>query len=122
MTHEHWMLQALDLARLGVGRTNPNPLVGAVIVKDGRVVGQGYHAVYGGPHAEREALATCSEDPRGATMYVTLEPCCHHGRTPPCTDAILESGVSTVVIGSADPNPKVSGGGVAALRAGEPAV
>ena len=118
MTHEHWMQIALDLARLGVGRVNPNPLVGAVIVKDGRVIGQGYHAIYGGPHAEREALTVCTEDPRGATMYVTLEPCCHHGKQPPCTDAILESGISTVVIGSADPNPKVAGGGVAALRAG----
>jgi len=111
------MQQALALARLGVGGVNPNPLVGAVIVKDGQVIGQGYHARYGGPHAEREALAACTEDPRGATIYVTLEPCCHHGKTPPCTDAILESGISTVVIGSPDPNPKVDSGGVAALRA-----
>jgi len=118
MTHEHWMQMALDLARLGIGRVNPNPLVGAVIVKDGRVIGQGYHSVYGGLHAEREALAVCTENPHGATMYVTLEPCCHHGKQPPCTDAILANGISTVVIGSADPNPKVAGGGVAALRAG----
>jgi len=112
------MQMALDLARLGVGRVNPNPLVGAVIVRDGRVIGQGYHGYYGGPHAEREALAACSEDPRGATMYVTLEPCCHYGKTPPCTEVVLASGISTVVIGSADPNPKVAGGGVSALREG----
>ena len=118
MTHEHWMQQALDLAKLGVGQVNPNPMVGAVIIKDDRLIGQGYHQVHGGPHAEREALAVCTEAPRGATMYVTLEPCCHHGKTPPCTDAVLASGISTVVIGSADPNPKVAGGGVAQLRAG----
>jgi len=110
------MREALHLAVLGRGRVNPNPLVGAVIVKDGRKIAQGYHAVYGGPHAERCALDNCSEDPRGATMYVTLEPCCHHGKTPPCTEAILASGIARVVIGSTDPNPKVAGGGVAALE------
>ncbi|MCL2368006.1 MAG: bifunctional diaminohydroxyphosphoribosylaminopyrimidine deaminase/5-amino-6-(5-phosphoribosylamino)uracil reductase RibD [Oscillospiraceae bacterium] len=116
MTHEHWMKQALDLACLGMGRVNPNPMVGSVIVKDGRLIGQGYHGVYGGPHAEREALAVCTEDPQGATLYATLEPCCHHGKTPPCTEAIIAAGISTVVMGSRDPNPKVDGGGVSILR------
>ena len=118
MTHEHWMDRALNLARLGVGRVNPNPVVGAVIVKGGRLIGQGYHQAYGHAHAEPNALASCTEDPRDATMYVTLEPCCHYGKNPPCTEAILASGITTVVVGSADPNPKVSGGGVTALRAG----
>jgi len=118
MTHEHYMQQALDLSLRGRGHVNPNPMVGAVIVRDGRVIGQGYHTAYGKLHAEREALAACTEDPRGATMFVTLEPCCHHGKNPPCTEAILEAGIATVVIGSHDPNPKVAGGGVKALRDG----
>lgn len=117
MTHEHWMRRALSLAILGRGRTSPNPLVGAVIVQDGHVIGEGYHQAYGGPHAEQEALATCTEHPQGATMYVTLEPCCHHGKTPPCTEAILAAGITQVIIGSSDPNPRVAGGGVAALQA-----
>ena len=116
MNHESWMQQAIDLARAGLGGVNPNPLVGAVIVKDGQVIGRGFHRKYGGPHAEVEAIASCTESPRGATLYVTLEPCCHHGKTPPCTQAVLESGISTVVLGSLDPNPKVKGGGVTFLR------
>jgi len=112
------MQQALDLAVHGVGRVNPNPLVGAVIVKDGRLIGQGYHEAYGSPHAERNALASCTEDPHGATMFVTLEPCAHHGKTPPCTEAILDSGISTVVIGASDPNPKAAGGAEILRRAG----
>jgi len=116
MTHEYWMEHALDLAVRGRGWVNPNPMVGAVIVKGGRIIGQGYHRQYGGPHAERDALENCTEDPRDATMYVTLEPCCHHGKTPPCTDAIIKSGIGSVVIGSSDPNPNVSGGGVKRLR------
>jgi len=116
MTQEHWMEKALALAVKGRGWVNPNPMVGAVIVKDGRLIGEGFHRQYGGPHAERIALAKCTEDPRGATLYVTLEPCCHHGKTPPCTHGILEHGIAVVVIGSADPNPKVSGGGVKILR------
>src|SRR3712207_748845 len=96
------MARAIELAEGGRGRTTPNPLVGAVIVRDGEVLGEGFHSEYGGPHAEREALASC-EDARGATMYVSLEPCCHHGRTPPCTDAILEAGIARVVIASDDP-------------------
>jgi len=110
------MEHALGLAAQGLGWVNPNPLVGAAVIKDSRIIGEGYHRKYGAPHAERDALACCTEDPRGATMYVTLEPCCHHGKTPPCTDAIIESGIATVVVGSRDPNPKVSGGGVQILR------
>jgi diaminohydroxyphosphoribosylaminopyrimidine deaminase/5-amino-6-(5-phosphoribosylamino)uracil reductase len=79
------LMRALELASAARGQTSPNPLVGAVVVKDGRTIGEGYHHAAGTPHAEREALAACTEDPSGGTMYVTLEPCCHHGRTPPCT-------------------------------------
>ena len=110
MLEEQYMRRAIRLAGLGLGQTNPNPMVGAVIVKNGRVIGEGYHRRRGGPHAERNALASCTEDPAGAVMYVTLEPCCHQGRTPPCTDAILENGIAHVVIGSRDPNPKAAGG------------
>ena len=113
---EQFMRRAIELAKQGLGWTSPNPMVGAVIVKDGRVIGEGYHHRCGELHAERNALAACSEDPAGATMYVTLEPCCHTGRTPPCTEAILERGIARVVVGSRDPNPKVAGGGVAVLR------
>lgn len=107
---------ALELAKKGCGRVSPNPMVGAVIVKDGRIIGKGYHERYGDLHAERNALASCREKPEGATMYVTLEPCCHHGKQPPCTEAILEAGISRVVVGSADPNPLVSGKGIDMLR------
>ena len=107
---------AVKLAERGRGRTNPNPVVGAVIVRDDRILSVGYHARYGEEHAERNALQSCAESPKGATMYVTLEPCCHHGRQPPCTDAILEAGISRVVIGSDDPNPLVGGQGVRILR------
>lgn len=88
------MRLALQLAQKGAGRVNPNPMVGAVIVKDGVVIGQGYHQQYGGLHAERNALAACTTSPQGATLYVTLEPCCHYGKTPPCTEAILENGIA----------------------------
>ena len=84
---------ALSLAAKGEGRVNPNPLVGAVIVRDGAVIGQGYHAFFGGPHAERAALDSLTAPANGAVLYVTLEPCCHHGKTPPCTDAIIKSGI-----------------------------
>ena len=113
---EQYMRRAIDLAKQGLGWTSPNPMVGAVIVKDGRVIGEGYHHRCGQAHAERNALANCEEDPAGAAIYVTLEPCCHTGRQPPCTQAILEAGISRVVIGSRDPNPKVAGGGVKLLR------
>ena len=87
--------RAIELAEHGRGHTSPNPLVGAVIVRDGEVLGEGYHAAYGAPHAEVSALAACEQDPIGATMYVTLEPCCHQGQTPPCTDAIVKAGIKT---------------------------
>ena len=116
MTDEKYMELALRLAKKGRGFANPNPMVGAVVVKKGRIIGRGYHHSYGEAHAERDALRRCTESPEGATLYVTLEPCCHYGKTPPCTEAIIESGISRVVIGTGDPNPKVSGGGVRALR------
>ena len=109
-------MRALQLAAEARGRTSPNPLVGAVVVKDGRTIGEGYHQRAGAPHAEREALAACSEDPAGATMYVTLEPCCHHGRTPPCTEAIVQAGIKRVVIASDDPTAKAAGRGLGILR------
>lgn len=111
-----YMKYALSLARKGAGRVSPNPMVGAVLVRDGKIIAEGYHKRCGGLHAEREAFAACSESPAGATLYVTLEPCCHHGRQPPCTDAILENGICRVVIGSRDPNPLVSGRGTQLLR------
>lgn len=117
MTEEEYMRRAIELARKGEGHVSPNPLVGAVIVKEGRIIGEGYHAAYGELHAERNALKNCKESPEFATIYVTLEPCCHQGKQPPCTDALIESGISQVVIGSADPNPKVSGKGIEILRA-----
>lgn len=113
---QEMMQRAIALAKQGVGAVDPNPLVGAVIVKDGRIIGEGYHMRFGGLHAERNALANCTEDPEGATLYVTLEPCCHYGKTPPCTEAILQAKIATVVIGSRDPNPKVAGKGAAILR------
>jgi diaminohydroxyphosphoribosylaminopyrimidine deaminase/5-amino-6-(5-phosphoribosylamino)uracil reductase len=113
---ELFLMRAIELAERARGRTSPNPLVGAVIVKDGRVIGEGWHHAAGEPHAEREALAACSEDPAGATMFVSLEPCCHHGRTPPCTDAIVEAGIRRVVVGSDDPTEHASGRGLGILR------
>ena len=111
-----YMRLAIQLAKQGCGWVNPNPMVGAVIVKEGSIIGQGYHKKYGELHAERIALASCQASAKGATLYVTLEPCCHHGRTPPCTDAIIESGITRVVVGSADPNPLVAGKGIEILR------
>lgn len=111
-----YMKTALKLAERGRGFTAPNPMVGAVIVKDGRIIGQGWHEKYGQPHAERSALASCSESPKGAVMYVTLEPCCHHGKQPPCVDAVLKAGIRRVVTGSGDPNPLVAGKGIQILR------
>lgn len=116
MNDNDYMRLALQLAERGCGWTAPNPMVGAVIVKEGQIIGQGWHEKYGTPHAERNALASCTVNPGGATMYVTLEPCCHYGKQPPCVDAILQSGISRVVVGSADPNPLVAGKGVAILR------
>ena len=111
-----YMKMALELAQKGMGFTAPNPMVGAVIVKSGKVIGQGYHRKYGGLHAEREALAVCTEEPEGASIYVTLEPCCHYGKQPPCVNAILEAGIRRVIIGSSDPNPLVAGKGIRILK------
>ena len=116
MLEEKYMLRAIELAKKGTGKTNPNPLVGAVVVKEGKIIAEGYHEKYGELHAERNALNHCSQSPEGATLYVTLEPCCHHGKTPPCTDIILEKQIKRVVIGSRDPNPLVAGGGARILR------
>jgi diaminohydroxyphosphoribosylaminopyrimidine deaminase/5-amino-6-(5-phosphoribosylamino)uracil reductase len=117
MSDESYMNHALFLAKKGIGYVNPNPLVGAVIVKAGKIIGQGWHEKYGGLHAERNALSSCLDHPKDATLYVTLEPCCHYGKTPPCTDAIIQSGIKKVVIGCLDPNSLVSGKGVDILRA-----
>ena len=116
MTDQEYMLRAIQLAKKGEGWTNPNPMVGAVIVKDGKIIGEGYHKKYGELHAERNAIASLTESAEGAVIYVTLEPCCHHGKTPPCTEAIIEQKIRKVVIGSRDPNPKVAGKGVQMLR------
>ena len=116
MIEEKYMQEAIALAKKGTGKVSPNPLVGAVIVKDGEVIGRGYHEKYGQPHAERNALSSCSVSPEGADMYVTLEPCCHHGKQPPCTEAIVAAGIKRVIIGSSDPNPLVSGKGVVFLK------
>jgi diaminohydroxyphosphoribosylaminopyrimidine deaminase / 5-amino-6-(5-phosphoribosylamino)uracil reductase len=110
------LYRAIELGALAQGRTSPNPLVGAVIVKGGRTIGEGYHEAAGEPHAERVALAACSEDPAGATIYVSLEPCAHHGRTPPCTDAIIQAKLGRVVVASDDPSGKASGRGLGMLR------
>ena len=131
MVEERYMRRAMDLAKGGIGAVDPNPLVGAVIVKDNKIIGEGYHQCYGGLHAERNSLASVAgNDPgevpahfhslreilSGADMYVTLEPCAHHGKTPPCTEAIIEGGISRVIIGSRDPNPLVAGKGVKQLE------
>ncbi|NLW07490.1 MAG: bifunctional diaminohydroxyphosphoribosylaminopyrimidine deaminase/5-amino-6-(5-phosphoribosylamino)uracil reductase RibD [Clostridia bacterium] len=110
------MRRALELAARGLGRTSPNPAVGAVIVRDGRVVGEGYHQRAGTPHAEIHALRAAAEAARGGTLYVTLEPCCHFGRTPPCTEAIIAAGINRVVAAMPDPNPGVAGKGFDILR------
>lgn len=117
MDNREYMLRAIELARKGAGHVNPNPLVGAVIVKDGRIIGEGYHEQYGGLHAERNALKNCTEDPKGADIYVTLEPCCHYGKQPPCTEALIAAAIRRVYVGSADPNPKVHGKGNRQLKA-----
>ena len=102
-----FMARALELAALGAGHTRPNPLVGAVLVKDGIIIGEGWHKRFGDAHAEVNAFADCKEDTSGATLYVTLEPCCHYGKTPPCTDLIISKDVERVVISMTDPNTLV---------------
>lgn len=115
---EIYMRRAIELAKQGIGKVNPNPLVGAVIVKDDKIISEGYHMVYGDLHAERNAFKNLAnpEDARGAEMYVTLEPCCHHGKQPPCTQAIIEHGIAKVYVGSNDPNAQVAGKGIKQLR------
>jgi diaminohydroxyphosphoribosylaminopyrimidine deaminase/5-amino-6-(5-phosphoribosylamino)uracil reductase len=108
--------RAIELAAEARGMTSPNPLVGAVVVKGGRVIGEGFHAAAGLPHAERVAIGACSVDPAGATLYVSLEPCCHQGRTPPCTEAIVDAGIVRVVVASDDPTSKANGRGLGILR------
>jgi diaminohydroxyphosphoribosylaminopyrimidine deaminase/5-amino-6-(5-phosphoribosylamino)uracil reductase len=117
VTHGAYMRRALALARQAEGRTSPNPMVGAVIVKDGRIIGEGYHCRAGAPHAETTALLAAGDSARGASMYVTLEPCAHHGRTPPCVDAIIAAGVAEVYYAISDPNPSVNGKAHAQLEA-----
>lgn len=112
-----YMARALRLALRGAGHTRPNPMVGAVLVKDGRIIGEGWHKQYGGPHAEVNAFASATEDPEGATLYVSLEPCSHYGKTPPCADLIIRKKVARVVAALEDPNPLVSGRGFRKLRA-----
>lgn len=110
------MRRALELARRGEGHVSPNPMVGCVVVKDGRIISEGYHEKVGEYHAERNALLRCEEDPAGADLYVTLEPCCHYGRTPPCTEIIIEKGIGRVFVAALDVNPLVAGKGVQTLR------
>lgn len=109
------MRRCLELASRGLGRTSPNPMVGAVIVKDGQIIGEGFHPRAGEPHAEVFALKAAGEEARGATIYVSLEPCNHYGRTPPCSEALVAAGVTKVVVGMVDPNPLVAGGGIKRL-------
>lgn len=116
MNDNAYMQLALQLAQKGCGYVSPNPMVGAVIVKNERIIGSGYHEKYGKEHAERNALASCTESPEDATMYVTLEPCCHHGKQPPCVEAIINAKIRRVVIGCGDPNPLVAGKGIEILR------
>lgn len=113
---KEYMELAISLAKKGIGAVNPNPLVGAVIVKDDKIIGQGYHARYGELHAERAAFANLTEDAEGAELYVTLEPCCHFGKQPPCTQAIVEHKIKKVYVGSDDPNEMVAGKGISFLR------
>ena len=114
--NEKYMRMAIELAKKGAGGVNPNPMVGAVVVKNGEVIGRGYHKFFGGPHAEVYALEDAGKEAEGATIYVTLEPCSHYGKTPPCAKKIIDMGIKKCFIGSSDPNPKVAGKGVAMLK------
>jgi diaminohydroxyphosphoribosylaminopyrimidine deaminase/5-amino-6-(5-phosphoribosylamino)uracil reductase len=119
MTQEEYMKLAINLAKKGMGKTSPNPLVGAVVVKNDRIIGKGYHKRFGEPHAEVNALKACKDKAKDATLYVNLEPCCHYGKkTPPCTDTIKKSGIKKLVCATLDPNPQVNGRGIRTLREG----
>jgi diaminohydroxyphosphoribosylaminopyrimidine deaminase / 5-amino-6-(5-phosphoribosylamino)uracil reductase len=113
---QHWMRQALELAMLGQGYVEPNPMVGCVIVRDGMCIGKGYHRKFGEPHAEINAIKDANRDLTGATAFVTLEPCCHYGKTPPCVSALIAAGIERAVIATKDPNPLVAGGGIETLQ------
>ncbi|MBL7158223.1 MAG: bifunctional diaminohydroxyphosphoribosylaminopyrimidine deaminase/5-amino-6-(5-phosphoribosylamino)uracil reductase RibD [Candidatus Omnitrophica bacterium] len=115
-THEHFMREAIRLARRAKGKTYPNPAVGAVVVNDKKIISKDYHKKCGLPHAEALALAKAREKAKGASLYVTLEPCAHHGKTPPCVSAIIKSGIKKVYVGIKDPNPLVNGKGIKMLR------
>lgn len=115
----YFMTLVLELASRGRGMVDPNPMVGALVVKGSRIIGRGFHSHYGGLHGEQAALSHCSEDPEGATLYCNLEPCCYRSpekHQPPCTEAIIDAGISRVVIANRDPNPRVNGAGIAALQ------
>ena len=113
---EKYMARAIELAKRGIGGVNPNPLVGAVVVKDGKIIGEGWHKKYGGPHAEVWALNEAGENAKGATIYVTLEPCSHQGKTPPCAKKIVETGIKRCVVACIDPNPLVAGKGIKIIK------
>ena len=114
--HKEYMTRAIEIAKKGMGFVNPNPLVGAVIVKNNSIIGEGYHEIYGAPHAEVNAINSVTDSCEGATMYVSLEPCSHFGKTPPCADLIIEKKFKKVFIASLDPNPLVAGNGVKKIR------
>ncbi|KUK36385.1 MAG: diaminohydroxyphosphoribosylaminopyrimidine deaminase [Thermacetogenium sp.] len=114
--HIRFMSRALELAALGKGKTSPNPMVGAVVVRDDLIIGEGYHMKAGTPHAEVHALRAAGDLAKGSTLYVTLEPCCHYGKTPPCTEAIIKAGIQKVVVATCDPNPLVAGKGIRSLK------
>lgn len=116
MKHEKYMQLALELAEKGKGKTSPNPMVGALVVKNGRILATGYHKKFGGPHAEATALKFCGNKAKGAILYINLEPCSHFGKTPPCTDLIIKSGIKEVVCATIDPNPQVNGKGIKSLK------
>jgi diaminohydroxyphosphoribosylaminopyrimidine deaminase/5-amino-6-(5-phosphoribosylamino)uracil reductase len=118
MTQEEYMRLTINLAKKGMGKTSPNPLVGAVVVKNGKIIGKGYHKRFGEPHAEANALNAYKDKAKNATLYVNLEPCCHYGKTPPCTEIILKSGIKKVVCATLDPNPQVNGRGIRTLKEG----
>jgi len=118
MAQEQYMKLTINLAKKGMGKTSPNPLVGAVVVKNDQIIGKGYHKRFGQPHAEANALKACKDKAKGATLYVNLEPCCHYGKTPPCTDIIIKSGIRKVVCAIPDPNPQVNGRGIRILKEG----
>ncbi len=112
----YYMRMAIRLAGKGIGKTSPNPMVGAVIVKDGKIIGRGYHKKCGDYHAEINAINNAKGSIRGSTFYITLEPCSHYGRTPPCVDTLIKNGLKKVVVGTPDPNPEVNGKGIKILR------